>query len=312
METVDRDIAKRAAAFIEAQHKAGKPIFIWVNFTHMHFRTHVPAEILEQSGRWQSVYHDAMIEHDQNVGTVLDKLDELGMADNTIVLYGTDNGPHMNTWPDAGMTPFRNEKNSNWEGAYRVPAMVRWPGKIKPGTISNEIMSHLDWLPTFLAVAGDPDIKEKLKKGYTAGDKTFKVHLDGYNFVPYLTGREQKGPREEFFYFSDDGDLQALRFENWKVVFAQQKAPGTMLVWSTPLVKTRIPWLFNLRTDPYERASITSNTYWDWYLDHAFLLVPAQAYVGKFLETFKEFPPRQKAASFTIDQVMEKLVPPNG
>ena len=312
METVDRDIAKRAAAFIEAQHKAGKPIFIWVNFTHMHFRTHVPAEILEQSGGWQSVYHDAMIEHDRNVGTVLDKLDELGMADNTIVLYGTDNGPHMNTWPDAGMTPFRNEKNSNWEGAYRVPAMVRWPGKIKPGTISNEIMSHLDWLPTLVAVAGDPDIKEKLKKGYTAGDKTFKVHLDGYNFVPYLTGREKKGPREEFFYFSDDGDLQAMRFENWKVVFAQQKEPGTMLVWSRPLVNTRIPWLFNLRTDPYERASITSNTYWDWYLDHAFLLVPAQAYVGKFLETFKEFPPRQKAASFTIDQVMKKLVPPNG
>jgi arylsulfatase len=170
----------------------------------------------------------------------------------------------------------------------------------------------LDWLPTLLAVAGDPDIKEKLKKGYTAGDKTFKVHLDGYNFVPYLTGREEKGPREEFFYFSDDGDLQALRFENWKVVFAQQKEPGTMLVWSRPLVKTRIPWLFNLRTDPYERASITSNTYWDWYLDHAFLLVPAQAYVGKFLKTFKEFPPRQKAASFTIDQVMKKLVPPNG
>jgi len=253
-----------------------------------------------------------MIEHDRNVGTVLDKLDELGMADNTIVLYGTDNGPHMNTWPDAGMTPFRNEKNSNWEGAYRVPAMVRWPGKIKPGTISNEIMSHLDWLPTLVAVAGDPDIKEKLKKGYTAGDKTFKVHLDGYNFVPYLTGREKKGPREEFFYFSDDGDLQAMRFENWKVVFAQQKEPGTMLVWSRPLVNTRIPWLFNLRTDPYERASITSNTYWDWYLDHAFLLVPAQAYVGKFLETFKEFPPRQKAASFTIDQVMKKLVPPNG
>ena len=310
METIDRDIAARAAGFIEKQHKAGKPVFVWVNFTHMHFRTHVPPEIVGQSGRWQSIYHDAMIEHDKNVGTVLDKLDELGMADNTIVMYGTDNGPHMNTWPDAAMTPFRNEKNSNWEGAYRVPAMVRWPGKIKSGTVSNGIMSHMDWMPTLLAAAGAPDIKEKLKKGHQADAKTFKVHLDGYNFLPYLTGQEKKGPRQEFFYFSDDGDLTGLRYDNWKVVFAQQRALGTMLVWSEPYVHTRLPWLFNLRTDPYERASITSNTYWDWYLDHAFLLVPAQAYVGKFLETFKEFPPRQKAASFTIDQVMEKLNPP--
>jgi arylsulfatase len=310
METVDRDVAARAAGFIEKQHKAGKPVFVWVNFTHMHFRTHVPEDIVGQSGRWQSVYHDAMIEHDRNVGTVLDKLDELGIAENTIVMYGTDNGPHMNSWPDAAMTPFRNEKNSNWEGAYRVPAMVRWPGKIKAGSISNDIMSHLDWMPTLLAAAGDPDIKDKLKKGHTAGNKKFKVHLDGYNFLPYLTGKEKKSPREEFFYFSDDGDLTALRYDNWKIVFAQQRAPGTMLVWSEPYVKTRLPWLFNLRTDPYERASITSNTYWDWYLDHAFLLIPAQAYVGKFLATFKEFPPRQKAASFTIDQVMEKLIPP--
>ena len=311
METVDRDFAARAAGFIEKQHKAGKPVFVWVNFTHMHFRTHVPKDIMGQSGRWQSVYHDAMIEHDRNVGTVLDKLDELGMAENTIVMYGTDNGPHMNTWPDAAMTPFRNEKNSNWEGAYRVPAMVRWPGKINAGSVSNDIMSHLDWMPTLLAAAGDPDIKEKLKKGYKAGKKNFKVHLDGYNFLPYLTGKAKKSPREEFFYFSDDGDLTALRFDNWKIVFAQQRAPGTMLVWGEPYVQTRVPWLFNLRTDPYERASITSNTYWDWWLDRAFLLVPAQAYVGKFLATFKEFPPRQKAASFTIDQVMEKLIPPS-
>jgi arylsulfatase A-like enzyme len=313
METIDDDVAARSAEFIEKQHKAGKPFFVWVNFTHMHFRTHVKPESWGQSGRWQSPYHDAMIDHDKNVGTVLKKLDDLGIADNTIVLYSTDNGPHMNTWPDAGMTPFRGEKNSNWEGAYRVPAMVRWPGKIKADTVSNDIMSHMDWLPTLLAAAGDPNIKEKLKKGHKVGDMTYKVHLDGYNFLAYLTGQTKKGPREEFFYFSDDGDLQALRYDNWKIIFAQQRAQGTMLVWGEPLVNTRIPWLFNLRLDPYERATITSNTYWDWWMDHAFLLVPAQGYVGKFLETFKEFPPRQKAASFTINQVMEQLMtPPHG
>jgi len=309
MVTIDDDIAARSAKFIEQQAKAGKPFFVWVNFTHMHFRTHTKPDSVGQAGRWQSRYHDTMIDHDKNVGTVLDKLDELGIADNTIVMYGTDNGPHMNSWPDSAMTPFRNEKNSNWEGAYRVPAMVRWPGNIKPGTVSNDIMSHIDWMPTLLAAAGDPDIKAKLKEGHKAGDKNFKVHLDGYNFLPYLTGKEQKSPRKEFFYFSDDGDLTALRYDNWKVVFAQQRAPGTMLVWSEPYVNTRMPWLFNLRTDPYERASITSNTYWDWYLDHVFLLVPAQAYVGQFLKTFEEFPPRQKAATFTINRVMERLTP---
>jgi arylsulfatase len=262
METIDDDVAKRASDFIEKQHKAGKPVFVWVNFTHMHFRTHVKPKSVGQAGRWQSEYHDAMIDHDKNVGTVLKKLDDLGIADNTIVMYGTDNGPHMNTWPDAAMTPFRNEKNSNWEGAYRVPAMVRWPGNIKAGSISNDIMSHMDWLPTLVAAAGDADVKKKLLKGYKAGKKKFKVHLDGYNF------------------------------------------------WGEPYVQTRLPWLFNLRTDPYEKATITSNTYWDWYLDHVFLLVPAQDLVGDFLKTFKEYPPRQKAASFTIDQVMDKLAPP--
>lgn len=312
METIDDDIATRAAEFIEKQHKAGKPVFAWVNFTHMHFRTYVKPESAGQSGRWQSEYHDAMIDHDKNVGTVLKKLDELGISDNTIVMYGTDNGPHMNTWPDAAMTPFRNEKNSNWEGAYRVPAMVRWPGKIKAGSVSNDIMSHMDWLPTLVAAAGEPDINKKLLKGHKAGYKEFKVHLDGYNFLPYLTGETKTSPRKSFFYFSDDGDLTALRYDNWKVVFAQQRAQGTMLVWSEPYVSTRLPWLFNLRTDPYEKASITSNTYWDWYLDHAFLLVPAQDVVGDFLKTFKEYPPRQKAASFTIDQVLDKLAPPGG
>ena len=307
METIDDDVAARSTAFIEKNHKAGKPFFLWANFTHMHFRTHVKPESKGQSGRWQSPYHDAMIDHDKNVGTILAKLDELGIADNTIVMYGTDNGPHKNTWPDAGTSPFRNEKNSNWEGAYRVPAIVRWPGHIKAGQVSNEIMSHMDWLPTLLAAAGDPDVTAKLMKGMTVGKREYRVHLDGYNFLPYLTGKAEKSPRESFLYFSDDGDLTALRYDNWKVVFAQQKARGTMLVWSTPYEFTRVPWLFNLRTDPYEQASVTSNTYWDWWLDHAFLLIPAQAYVGKFLETFKEYPPRQKAASFTVDQVMKKL-----
>jgi arylsulfatase len=307
METIDDDVAARAAEFIAKQAKAGKPMFVWVNFTHMHFRTHAKPESVGQAGRWQGTYHDVMIDHDKNVGTVLDKLDELGISENTLVMYSTDNGPHMNSWPDAGMTPFRSEKNSNWEGAYRVPAMVRWPGKIKPGTISNDIVAHMDWLPTLLAVAGVPDVKEKLLTGYKAGGTTYKVHLDGYNLLPYLTGQETKSPRQEFFYFSDDGDLTGLRYDNWKVVFAQQREPGTLALWGEPFVHTRIPWLYNLRLDPYERATVTSNTYWDWYLDHVYLLLPAQGYVGQFLATFKEFPPRQKAASFTIDQVLQSL-----
>jgi arylsulfatase len=312
METIDDDIAERAANFIERQATANKPFFCWVNFTHMHFRTHTKPTSIGQSGRWQSPYHDTMIDHDKNVGTVLQKIDQLGLANDTIVFYSTDNGPHMNSWPDAAMTPFRNEKNSNWEGAFRVPAMVRWPGRIQPGTVSNEIMAHLDWLPTVLAAAGMPDIKEKLLGGYQAGGKTFKVHLDGYNFLPHLTGQEAKSPRVEYFYFSDDGDLMGLRYDNWKLAFAIQPTPGTLEVWQTEFQHPRVPYIFNLRTDPYERAPITSNTYYDWVLDHAFLLVPAQAAVGQFLATFQEFPPRQKAASFTISQVLEKLTRPQG
>ncbi|HEY7091127.1 MAG TPA: arylsulfatase, partial [Tepidisphaeraceae bacterium] len=242
METVDDETSARAIEFMQRQNKAGKPFFCWVNATHMHLRTHARPEDLGRSGRWQSEYHDAMLYHDELVGKVLAALDELKIADDTFVMYSTDNGPHMNTWPDAGMTPFRNEKNSNWEGAFRVPCMVRWPGKIKAGTISNEIVSHLDWLPTFAAMAGDSDIKDKLLKGYdveTPRKKTFKVHLDGYNLVPYLTGQAKESPRKEYFYFSDDGDLMALRYDNWKAVFAQQRAPGTMLVWGEPFVKTR-------------------------------------------------------------------------
>ena len=307
METIDDDIANRAVDFITREADAGKPFFVWVNFTHMHFRTHTKPESLGQSGRWQSPYHDTMIDHDKNVGEILDALDKLGIADNTFVMYSTDNGPHMNSWPDAAMTPFRNEKNTNWEGAYRVPAMFRWPGKIKPDQVSNGIVSHLDLLPTILAIAGDPDVKDKLLKGDTIGDMTYKVHLDGDNLVPYLTGESDNSPRESFFYVNDDQQLTALRYDNWKLVFLEQRAPGTLLVWANPFTSLRVPKIFNLRTDPYERADITSNTYYDWLLDHAFLLVPAQDYVGTFLATMKEYPPRQKAASFNLDDVMRTM-----
>ena len=307
MVTIDDDIADRAADFLDRQHKAGKPVFLWVNFTHMHFRTHPKPASVGQAGRWQSPYHDVMIDHDKNVGTVLAKLDVLGIADDTIVMYSTDNGPHMNTWPDAAMTPFRNEKNSNWEGAYRVPAMARWPGKIKPGSVSNQIMSHMDWMPTLLSAAGVPDLKEKLLNGYTVGDMTYKVHLDGYDFVSSLTGDASKGPRESFFYFSDEGDLTGLRYDNWKFAFAVQPAEGTLRVWMQEFEHPRVPYIFNLRTDPFERAPITSNTYFDWLMDHAFMLVPAQKYVGDFLETFKAYPPRQKAGSFTITAALAMM-----
>jgi arylsulfatase A-like enzyme len=308
METVDEEFRDAAVDFIERQHQAGTPFFVWFNTTHMHLRTHPKPESVGQAGRWQSPYHDTMIDHDKVVGALLDKLDELGIAEDTIVVYGTDNGPHMNTWPDGAMTPFRSEKDTNWEGAFRVPAMVRWPGRIAPGTVSNEIVSHLDWLPTFLAAAGEPDIKEKLLGGHEAGGKTFRVHLDGYNLLPYLTGQEAKSPRLGYFYFSDDGDLMAVRYDNWKQVFMEQRVGGTLQIWAEPFTLLRVPKLFNLRTDPYERADTTSNTYWDWLMDHAFLAVPTQQLVGEFLATFREFPPRQKAASFTVDQVMEKLL----
>jgi len=225
-------------------------------------------------------------------------------------MYSTDNGPHMNTWPDGAMTPFRSEKDTNWEGAFRIPMVVRWPGKIPAGVVSNEIVQHHDWLPTFLAMAGEPDIKEKLLKGHKAAGKTFKVHIDGYNLLPYLTGKEKNSPRPGFIYFDDDGNLVALRYDNWKVVFMEQRAQGTLRIWAEPFVPLRIPKLYNLRTDPYERADITSNTYYDWLIDHVPIILSSQAIVKMFLETFKEFPPRQKAASFTIDQALEKMSQP--
>jgi arylsulfatase len=262
-----------------------------------------------QSGVAQSGYHDTMIDHDNNVGAILDLLDELGIADNTIVMYSTDNGPHKNSWPDAGTSSFRSEKNTGWEGGYRVPSMVRWPGKIEAGSVSNEIISHLDWAPTLLAAAGEPDISEKLKKGYRAAGKKYKVHLDGYNFLPYLTGQEESGPRDRFFYFSDDGDLLALRVNNWKVHFMVQDQEGTMEIWQRGFRDLRMPYMFNLRTDPYENATITSNTYWDWVIDHGWVLYPLGDIVGEFLGTFEEFPPRQKAASFTIGNALDALQP---
>ena len=307
METCDDEFRDAALDFIDRKTSEGTPWFLWFNTTHMHLRTRVKPESRGQSGRWQSEYHDTMIDHDNHIGALLDKLDELGIADNTIVMYSTDNGPHANSWPDGATTPFRSEKNTNWEGAFRVPAMIRWPGHIPAGVVTNDIVSAMDMLPTFLAAAGEPDIKEKLLTGHQAGSKTFKVHLDGYNMLPFLTKEGERSPRVEFFYFSDDGDVVALRYDNWKLVFMEQRARGTLGLWAEPFTTLRLPKLFNLRTDPFEFADITSNTYWDWVIDHVFLMVPAQTLVGEFLASFKEFPPRQKAASFTIDQVMEKL-----
>src|SRR6516165_2614890 len=264
METCDDEFVAAAKDFIKRQNDAGKPFFVWLNTTHMHLYTHTKPESLGQAGRWQSPYHDTMIDHDKNVGTVLDLVDELGIADDTLIMYSTDNGPHMNTWPDGAMTPFRSEKDTNWEGAYRVPAMVRWPGKIKPGSVSNQIVSHLDWLPTFVAMAGDSEVVDKLKAGHAIGDKTYKVCIDGYNLLPYLTGQEDKSPRRGMIYFSDDGDVLAIRAENWKLVFMEQRSPGTLMLWANPFTPLRVPKMYNLRTDPYERADITSNTYWEW------------------------------------------------
>lgn len=304
METIDDETIAAAKEFITAAVNSGEPFFVWWNGTRMHFRTHVKAEHRGISG--QNEYGDGMVEHDMHVGQLLDLLDELGVTENTIVQYGTDNGPHKNSWPDAGVNAFRGEKNTNWEGGWRTPAMVRWPGHIEAGSVSNEIISGMDWMPTFLAAAGDDMIKEKLLVGYEG----FNVHLDGYNFLPYLTGETEKGPRQEIFYFSDDGDLTALRYNDWKVIFMEQRSTGTLQTWAEPFVTLRIPLLYNLRRDPYEFATITSNTYWDWYLDHVFLLLPASEYVGSFIATFKDYPPRMKAASFNLGDTMDRLTKP--
>jgi len=308
METIDDETSGAAIDFIQRQSKASKPFFCWMNTTRMHLRTHVRAEHRDKPGfTARTEYADGMIEHDATVGTLLKALDDLGIADNTIVLYTTDNGPHANTWPDAATTPFRSEKNTNWEGAFRVPAMIRWPGHIKPGSVSNEIVSGLDWLPTLTAAAGDPNVKDELLKGFSVGGKTYKVHLDGYNQLPYLTGEQEKSPRREFIYFNDDGDLVAARVENWKVVFEEQRAPGTLQIWAEPFTKLRLPKAFDLRADPYERADITSNTYWDWYVSNPAAFLGSQPVVAKFLATFKDYPPSQRPSSFSIDQIVEKM-----
>lgn len=308
METVDDETIAAAKVFIRNAVKSGEPFFVWWNGTRMHFRTHVKEEHKGISG--QDVYGDGMVEHDMHVGELLDLLDELGVTDNTIVQYGTDNGPHKNTWPDAASSPFRSEKNTNWEGGWRTPSMIRWPGQIEAGSVSNTIISGMDWLPTFLAAAGNENVKDELLKGKTIDGKTFKVHLDGYNMLPHITGKEKEGRRHEIFYFSDDGDLTAMRYDDWKLIFMEQRMDGTLGLWANPFTPLRIPLILNLRRDPYEIAPITSNTYYDWLLDRAYLLVPAQDIVGQFLMTFKDYPPRMKAASFSLEKVMEKLASP--
>lgn len=304
MKTIDDEINAHTLRFIEEAHQQKKPFFVWWNSTHMHFRTHVKPGYEGRSG--QGFYNDAMVYHDDLVGQLLDKLDELGIADDTIVLYSTDNGPHYNSWPDAGITPFRSEKNTNWEGAFRVPAFVRWPGKFPAGVTLNGLMSHQDWLPTLLSVAGERDAKDKLLKGHKANGKTFRVHIDGHDMLSYLRGEVKESPREAVFYFNDDGALVALRFQDWKLVFMEQRAK-TLALWAEPFVPLRIPKIFHLRRDPFERADESSNTYYDWLIDHAFLLVPAQAYVAEQAQSFRDFPPRQKPASFNLDSVMDKL-----
>ncbi|MFZ4718751.1 MAG: arylsulfatase [Ilumatobacteraceae bacterium] len=307
METIDEEARDKAIDFMDRAKDGDEPFFVWFNTTHMHFRTHCKEEIRGQAGRWQSEYHDVMVEHDKLVGQLLDYLDEHGLTENTIVIYGTDNGPHLNTWPDSGMTPFRNEKNSNWEGAYRVPALVRWPGHVPSGVVLNGIFSHNDWFVTLLSAVGDKDIAARLKAGTELNGKQYRVHLDGNDQLAYITGESDTSARNSFFYVSDDGDLTAMRYDNWKFVFLEQRATGTLQVWMEPYTKLRVPKVFNLRTDPYERADITSNTYFDWLIDRAYLVIPAQAIVMQMASTLVEFPPRQESASFTVGDMLEKL-----
>jgi arylsulfatase len=307
METCDDDFAATASDFIKRQHKDDKPFFVWLNFTHMHMFTHTKPESIGQAGRWQSPYHDTMIDHDKNVGQMLDLLDELGIAEDTFVMYSTDNGPHRNSWPDGAMTPFRSEKNTNWEGAFRIPMLVRWPGKVEAGSTANGIVQHHDWFPTFMEMAGATDVVDKLKTGYQACGRTYKNHIDGFSLLPYLTGKAKESPRNFFFYFSDDGDMLGMRYDNWKLVFMEQRCAGTLQVWAEPFTRLRLPKIFNLRTDPYEFADVTSNTYYDWYLHNCYFIYAAQAGAAKFAETFKDFPPVQHPNTFTVDDALAKM-----
>jgi arylsulfatase A-like enzyme len=303
METFDDETTDRAVGFIGEQVKANKPFFVWMNTTRMHIFTHIRPEYHGKSGMPGNDYADGMWEHDQDVGKLLKALDDNGVANDTIVIYTTDNGPNMFSWPDAAMTPFRSEKDSNWEGAFRVPAMIRWPGHIKPNTWSNQIVSGLDWFPTLMAAAGDPNVTESLLKGWavTPGGQVFKVHLDGYNILPYLTGQAATTPRHNFFYFDDDGMLVGMRHDNWKFVFCEQRAPGNLNIWMEPFVCLRLPKIFNLRMDPYERADITSDQYNDWLVHNDYLEIVGMLPAFEFMDTFKQFPPSQAPASFTVD-----------
>jgi arylsulfatase A-like enzyme len=306
METIDEEITAHALDWMEKQAKADKPFFLWYNSTACHMWTHLAAKNRGKTG--QDDYSDRMFTHDEQIGQMLDKLDELGIADNTFVMYSTDNGPENDTWPDAANTPFRSQKDTNWEGAWRVPCFMRWPGKIKAGTVLNGIVSHQDMLPTLLAIAGEPKINEKLLNGYKAGDKTFKVHIDGINMLSYLTGEAKESPRENFFYVSDDGGVMALRIGDFKLTFELQNSVSTN-VWADPFVKLRVPHIFHLRRDPFERADFNSMTYWQWVVHHAPMLYAAQAVVASQIDNFVKYPPRQKAASFNLDSVMAALQP---
>ncbi len=304
METVDEEFLKAALEFIDRCHKEDKPFFLWFNSTRMHIFTHLKKESQGVTGL--GLYPDGMVEHDKTVGKLLEKLDQLGIMDDTVVTYSTDNGAEVFSWPDGGATPFRGEKDTNYEGGWRVPCVIRWPGVFRAGTISNDMFSHTDLLPTILAAAGEPDIVEKLKKGHKVGKTTFKVHIDGYNLLPFWKGDVEESPRRVFFYWSDDGDLMAMRYEQWKVTFMEQRATG-LDVWREPLANMRIPKLFNLRSDPFERADRDGSLYYDrWMAERAYILVPAQAMVGEYLKTFEAFPPRQRPASFSIDQALER------
>ncbi|MFT4518040.1 MAG: arylsulfatase A-like enzyme [Halioglobus sp.] len=306
METVDSEVTARAIKFMEQAKSDGKPFFVWWNATRMHVWTRLRPESKGVTGL--GIYPDGMVEHDGHVGVLLDKLDEMGIAENTIVMYSTDNGAEAMTWPDGGTIPFRGEKNTNWEGGYRVPMAMRWPGVIEPGTIINDIGAHEDMLPTLLAAVGEPDIKEKLAKGNVrAIGRRYKVHLDGYNMLPFFKGEVEKSPRHDFLYWTDDGDIAALRYNDWKLVFLEQRGHG-FDVWQEPFVALRFPKLFNLRTDPFERADHEGMGYQKWRAERMYMLAPAQSYVGKWLQSFKEFPPRQKPGSFSLQNAMDELM----
>ncbi len=308
METVDDETTGACIDFIQRQVKADKPFFTWMNFTRMHVFTHVRESMRGQSGMQGNEYADGMIEMDGNVGKLLKALDDLKITDNTIVVFTTDNGPNQFSWPDAATTPFRSEKNSNWEGAFRVPCVVRWPGKIKAGEISRQMFSGLDWFPTLLAAAGDTTVKDRLLQGWNpGGPTTFKNHLDGYNQLDYLTGKAEKGARDEFYYFNDDGDLVSMRFGDWKLVFMEQRAKGNFNIWSEPFTALRVPKMFNLRMDPFERADITSDQYYDWLVKNDYIITGGMLKATAFLGTFATYPPSQRPASFSIDQVRKNV-----